>query len=236
MGFSKEPNINISRVNKTTAVYLFLGGLFVAFLVLCNLIANKFISINLFFRSSPFIISCGILPYPLTFLITDLLSEFYGRRKTTLVIFTGFVASILIILFLFLANSIPAVNFSPVNDSSFNQVFGNSWRVISASMTAYLMAQLVDVNLYEFWRKLTKGKYLWIRNNGSTIISQLVDTVLVVLVLFIGVLPGQEMLNLITDGWLFKIFCALIDTPIIYGCVYLLRKYFNLQKGEVVSF
>jgi len=169
-------------------------------------------------------------------LITDLLSEFYGRKKTTWVIFTGLLASILIIVILQIANALPAVSFSPVDDTSFDNIFGNSWRVISASMLAYLTAQIIDVNVYEFWRKLTKGRYLWIRNNGSTIASQLIDTILVILVLFIGVKSSDEIKSLILDGWVFKIFCALLDTPVIYGCVYLLRKYFKLQKGEEITF
>lgn len=215
---------------------MFLGGLFIAFLVVCNLIANKFVSIDTIFRKEPFIVSTGILPYPVTFLITDLLSEFYGRKRTALVIFTGFVASLLIILVLKLGGVFPAIEDSPVSDDTYSNVFGNSWRVIGASMTAYLMAQLVDVQLYEFWKKLTKGKLLWLRNNVSTIFSQLVDTTLVVFVLFVGVKSAGEIGSMIIDGWLFKVICALFDTPIIYVSVFLIRKYFKLKPGEEVQF
>lgn len=205
-------------------------------MVVCNLIANKFISINTIFRDDPFIVSAGILPYPITFLITDLLSEFYGRKKTAFVIFIGFLASLLIVLVLKLGSFFPAINGSPVSDSVYENVFGNSWRVIGASMTAYLMAQLVDVQLYEFWKKLTNGKLLWLRNNGSTIFSQFVDTTLVVFVLFIGVKGMSEIWSMILDGWLFKVICALIDTPVIYVSVFLIRRYFKLKPGEEVQF
>ena len=137
---------------------MFLGGLFIAFLVVCNLIANKFVVIQTFLREDPFIVSAGILPYPFTFLITDLLSEFYGRKRTALVVFTGFVASLLIIFVLKLGGVFSAIDGSPVSDNTYDVVFGNSWRVIGASMTAYLMAQLVDVQLYEFWKKVTNLK------------------------------------------------------------------------------
>lgn len=217
-------------------MYLFLGGLFVAFLVVCNLIANKFVTIQTIFRDEPFIVSVGILPYPVTFLITDLLSEFYGRKRTALVVFTGFIASLLIIIILKLGGIFPAIDGSPVSDATYDVVFGNSWRVIGASMTAYLMAQLIDVQLYEFWKKYTKGRFLWVRNNGSTIFSQLVDTVLVVFVLFVGVKSVSEISSMIYDGWLFKVICALIDTPIIYVSVFLIRKYFKLKPGEEVQF
>lgn len=205
-------------------------------MVVCNLIANKFISINTILRDDPFIVSVGILPYPITFLITDLLSEFYGRKKTAFVIFIGFLASFLIVLVLKLGGFFPAINGSPVSDSVYENVFGNSWRVIGASMTAYLMAQLVDVQLYEFWKKLTNGKLLWLRNNGSTIFSQFVDTTLVVFVLFIGVKGIGEIWSMILDGWLFKVICALIDTPVIYVSVFLIRRYFKLKPGEEVQF
>lgn len=234
--YSSKNNQTNELKYKAVSIYLLLGGLFISFLIVCNLIANKFIEIPVFFRSKPFVISCGILPYPFTFLITDLLSEFYGRRRTAWVVFTGLIASVFIIILLRITAQFPAVSFSPASTDAYNQIFGNSWRVISASMLAYLSAQLLDVQVYEFWRKVTKGKYLWVRNNGSTIISQLVDTILVVVVLFIGKLSFTEMNSLILDGWLFKLICALIDTPLIYLLVFLIRKYFNLKPGEEVQF
>ena len=222
--------------NQAVHVYLLLGGLFIAFLVVCNLIANKFISVQTIFRDAPFIISAGVLPYPITFLITDLLSEFYGRKRTAYVIFTGFLSSLLIIVVLKLGGVFNAIEGSPVSDATYDVVFGNSWRVIGASMTAYLFAQFIDVQLYDFWKKLTNGKMLWLRNNGSTVLSQLADTILVVSVLFIGIKTGEEITSMIMDGWLFKVICALIDTPILYVSVFLLRKCFKLRPGEEVQF
>jgi uncharacterized integral membrane protein (TIGR00697 family) len=233
---SSNLNKNIVLKHKAVAIYLLLGGLFVSFLIVCNLIANKFIEISVFFRDKPFVVSCGILPYPITFLITDLLSEFYGRKRTAWVVITGLISSVFIVFLIRFAASFPAVQFSPASTEAFNEIFGNSWRVIAASMIAYLSAQLLDVQIYEFWRKVTKGRYLWIRNNGSTIISQLVDTILVVLVLFVGTMEFTQMQDLVLDGWQFKVICALIDTPFIYLFVFLIRKYFNLQPGEEVQF
>lgn len=168
-------------------LYMLLAALFIAALVTCNLIANKFISVDLGFHT--FVISAGVLPYPLTFLVTDLLSEIYGRKRTNLVVALGFAASLLVLGILFLGNQFGAIDSSPVNDPVYEQVFGNSWRVIGASMTAYLCAQFLDVRLFHFWKKLTKGKHLWLRNNASTIASQLLDTTLVVLVLFVDPVP-----------------------------------------------
>ena len=225
-----------NKYEKAIGLYLLLGTSFVAFLITCNLIANKFIAIPVFFREEPLVVSAGILPYPVTFLITDLLSEFYGHKKSTWVVLSGLFASILILGLLKFAASFPAWEFSPVSDLYFDTVFGNSKRVIAASMAAYLCAQLVDVKLYDFWKKLTGGRFLWIRNNGSTILSQLLDTSLVVLVLFWGSGQHENMGDLILDGWLFKLLMALVDTPIIYLLVYLIRRYFKLSAGEELNF
>ena len=163
-------------------LYMLLAGLFTAALVVCNLVANKFISIDLGFHT--FVISAGVLPYPLTFLVTDLLSEFYGKRRTNIVVLSGFAILLFVLGVLWLGAQFPAIAGSPVSDAAYSQVFGNSQRVILASMAAYLVAQLVDVRLFHFWKDLTKGQHLWVRNNFSTMLSQFVDTVLVVGIIF----------------------------------------------------
>ena len=100
--------------------------------------------------SNPFILSAGVLPYPLTFLITDVLSEFYGKKRTNNVIITGFIASFLILGVLLLGSLFNSIDGSPVDDATYNMVFKNSWRVMGASMVAYLAAQFVDVKLFHF--------------------------------------------------------------------------------------
>lgn len=194
--------------------FLLLAAVFLSSLVVCNLIANKFVSLDL--GVHVFEVSAGILPYPLTFLATDLLSELYGRRRANRVVWAGFVASLFALLAIWLGASLPALSFSPVDDATFNGVFANTWRVIGASMIAYLCAQFVDVRLFHFWKDLTKGKHLWLRNNASTVCSQLLDSALVVFVLFVGKQSAEEMLSLIFSAWLFKTLVALADTPLFY--------------------
>ena len=210
--------------------YIILAGIFIASLVTCNLIANKFVTVDLGFKV--FIVSAGILPYPLTFLVTDLISELYGQRKANLVVFSGFIASMFVLLFLWLGSQFEAIPGSIVNDSTYNSVFQNAWRLIAASMVAYLFAQFVDVRIFHFWKKLTNGKHLWLRNNGSTVASQLVDTTLVICILFVGVWESDQILLAIRDGWLFKMLMALIDTPIIYGIIHLLKGRIDIADIE----
>ena len=210
--------------------YIILAGIFIASLVTCNLIANKFVTVDLGFKV--FIVSAGILPYPLTFLVTDLISELYGQRKANLVVFSGFIASMFVLLFLWLGSQFEAIPGSIVNDSTYNSVFQNAWRLIAASMVAYLFAQFVDVRIFHFWKKLTNGKHLWLRNTGSTVASQLVDTTLVICILFVGVWETDQILSAIRDGWLFKMLMALIDTPIIYGIIHLLKGRIDIADIE----
>ncbi len=226
--------MNTERRKEADFYYLLLGGLFIAALITCNLIANRFISVDLGFKT--FVISAGVLPYPVTFLITDVLSEIYGRKKTNRVIIVGFVASFFVLGILWSSQYFNAVGFSPVSDEQFDIMFGNSWRVVLASMMAYLTAQLVDVRLFHFWKDLTKKKHLWLRNNASTVFSQLVDTTLVVLVLFLGVRSSNELFSLILDGWLFKVICAFVDTPLLYAATYLFRRKFKLAFGDEMSY
>ena len=208
--------------------YLVLSGVFIASLVTCNLIANKFVTVDMGFKV--FIVSAGILPYPLTFLVTDLISELYGQKKANLVVFAGFIASMFVLLFLWLGGQFNAIPESLVSDDIYNSVFRNAWRIIAASMIAYLFAQFIDVRIFHFWKKLTNGKHLWLRNNGSTVASQLVDTILVIFILFAGVWSTDQIFSAIIDGWLFKMLMALIDTPIIYGIIYLLKGKIDIAK------
>ena len=218
----------VQQNNFKDQLYLVLSGIFIASLVTCNLIANKFVTVDLGFKV--FIVSAGILPYPLTFLVTDLISELYGQRKANLVVFSGFIASLFVLLFLWLGGQFNSIPDSLVSDEIYNSVFQNAWRLIAGSMIAYLFAQFVDVRIFHFWKKLTNGKHLWLRNNGSTIASQLVDTTLVICILFVGVWNTDQILSAIIDGWIFKMLMALLDTPIIYGIIYLLKGKVDIAK------
>ncbi|MGB0390612.1 MAG: queuosine precursor transporter [Salibacteraceae bacterium] len=222
--------MNAKLKQQADYLYLVLGALFIASLVTTNLIANKFVTVDLGFKQ--FVVSAGMLPYPITFLITDILSEIYGKKKTTRVVVAGFVSSMFVLFVLWLGSVFPAIDQSPVSDEVYNQVFANSYRVVFSSMTAYLIAQFADLKIYHFWKKFTHGKHLWLRNNGSTMVSQLLDTSLVVTVLFVGHMSMNEMLDLIKDGWMFKVLFALVDTPLMYLAIYLIRKWFELKPNQ----
>ena len=222
-------------------IYLYLGALFITSLVVSNLIFQKFFYWNPLgdikvFGASIFEISVGILPYPITFLITDLISEVFGKRKANQVVVAGIFASFFSLAIVYTASAVPATEWSPVTNSMFSDVFGNTIVAVFASMMAYLLAQFVDIQLYHFWKKLTKGKHLWLRNNFSTFSSQFIDTFTVVLLLCtFGEIPWELFYGLVISGFIFKIFIAFLDTPLLYFLVYLLRKRFNLKIGEEIQ-
>jgi len=213
-------------------LFLILAGIFIASLVACNLIFQKFFTWSPFGLYT-FEISVGIIPYPVTFLVTDIISEVYGRKKANQVVTAGLITSVFVFLIIMIAIKVEATSWSPVSNETFSNVFGLTGISVGASMAAYLIAQYVDIRIFHFWKNLTNGKHLWLRNNGSTILSQLIDTATVLLLLsFARAISWDKFGALLLNGFLFKVIVALFDTPFFYLCTYLLRKKFNLSLGE----
>jgi uncharacterized integral membrane protein (TIGR00697 family) len=216
-------------------IYLILGALFVASLVASNLIFQKFFYWD-FFGLYTFEISVGILPYPITFLITDIISEVYGKRKANQIVTIGIFASFFSMLIVFVSGIVPATDWSPVSDTLFNKVFGATAIAVLASMLAYLFAQYIDIQLFHFWKRLTKGKHLWLRNNFSTFLSQFVDTFTVLILLCsFGKIEWKLFSSLLLSGFLFKVLIAALDTPLLYLAVYVFRNRFDLAMGEEIE-
>lgn len=221
-------------------LYLILGILFITSLVVSNLIFKKFFYYYPFdislFGVNLFEISVGILPYPITFLITDLISEIYGKKKANEVVVGGIFASFFAMGIIYVANAVPATDWSPVSDDLFSTVFGSTAIAVLASMMAYLFAQFIDIQIYHYWKRLTAGKHLWLRNNCSTFLSQFIDTATVLLLLCgFGEISWNLFGGLLLAGFLFKIIIAALDTPFLYLGVYMFRKRFKLDINEEIE-
>ena len=222
--------------DKAQKLYLILAGLFIASLVTCNLIFQKFFSWSPF-NLYTFEISAGIIPYPLTFLITDIISEVYGKKKANQVVIAGLFASMFVLGIVLIADATQATDWSPVNNDTFTSVFGLTGISVGASMLAYLIAQLIDIRIFHFWKKLTKGRHLWLRNNASTFVSQLTDTATVLLLLCTAnAIAWDKFWILLINGFIFKVVMAMLDTPLLYLATSILRKKFNLKFGEEVDY
>jgi uncharacterized integral membrane protein (TIGR00697 family) len=221
-------------------LYLILGLLFVTSLIVSNLIFKKFFYYYPFnsslFGVKLFEISVGILPYPITFLITDLISEIYGKKKANEVVFGGIIASFFAMGIIYISNIVPATIWSPVSDEMFSTVFGSTSIAVISSMLAYLFAQFVDIQIYHFWKSVTKGKHLWLRNNFSTFLSQFIDTATVLILLCsFGEIQWRLFSGLLLAGFLFKVIIAALDTPILYIFVFFIRKRFKLEIDQEIE-
>lgn len=190
-----------------------------------------------------FAVAVGVLPYPITFLCTDFISEFWGRRRANAVVWVGFLLNIWVVTVLWVGGMLPGFETLTADGSLatdeagrlpvFFEVRTLAFGAVTASMIAYLVAQLVDVHVFHFWKKLTNGKHLWLRNNGSTLVSQLVDTFAVITIthFYARALPVNDdlaiwpqLLAFILTGYSFKVVIAMIDTvPFYIGSHHLAR-------------
>lgn len=241
----------MARQQKAFGLYMMLAGLFIASLVACNLIFQKFFVFQPFtwlsfgaaegsgwhsFTHYAFEISVGLIPYPVTFLVTDLISEVFGRRKADRVVMAGLVASLFVLLIVTVADWVTATSWSPVNDQVFNEVFGLTSLAVFASMSAYLLAQFIDIRIFHFWKKRTNGKKLWLRNNFSTIPSQFLDTLMVLALLCsFGAIDWDKFAPLFFAGFMYKVLVAFLDTPFFYLTTYWARNYLGLKENEEVG-
>lgn len=197
-----------------------LQGLFVAALIASNLLGSKITEIG-------FVdFSVGIFAYPITFLITDVVEEVHDKSKVKEFVMVGFFSLIFVLGLTTLSVSMPFAERSLVQEE-YTQVFEISLRIFLASITAFLISQLHDVWAFHFWKEKTKGKYLWLRNNLSTITSQFIDTTIFMFIAFYGISPKFDFaytFSLIIPYWTLKMVVAFFDTPFVYLGVSWLRK------------
>lgn len=199
-------------LTKKNKLYIILGGFFIANAILGELIGSKLIQIG------PFGASIGVVPWPVVLIATDLINEYFGIEGVKRLTFLTAGLIIYVFVILFIVMQIPAASFSPVTDDQFNAVFGQSLWIIAGSLCAFLASQLIDVLVFWFFRKKTQGKLLWLRATGSTIVSQLFDSIVIIGIAFW--LPGKvqtsEFINVALSNYSYKLAIAVGVTPLIY--------------------
>lgn len=213
--------------SKKKFVYILLAGIFITNAVVAELIGGKLIHIG------PFIMSIGIIPWPIVFLTTDLINEYYGKagvRKLSLI--TASLISYAFVILLIAIKIPAAAGISPVSDSQFYAVFGQSLWIIVGSIIAFLTSQYIDVFIFWFLRNKTGVKMIWLRTTGSTIVSQLVDSFLILGIAFWlpGKMTTENFINAAFTGYVFKLIIAILLTPLIYLGHSMINKY--LAKEE----
>jgi uncharacterized PurR-regulated membrane protein YhhQ (DUF165 family) len=238
-------------------VFLVLAGIFICAMTMLNILG-----ITRFIQLGPMQLAVGVLPYPITFLCTDLICELYGKARANFMVTLGLGLNVFILGFIYLGNLAPSVgpdamppwqllhlsqpvslpNGTVVEQSVelYKLIYATTTGAMFASMLAYIAAQYCDVQLFHFWKRVTKGKHLWIRNNFSTMISQLVDSFLVILVTFgaaymAGNITLATLGTLMLSSYIFKFSVAILDTGPFYLGVYKLRAYLDLKPGELAG-
>lgn len=207
-------------LDKRIKLFVLLAGIFVTALVVGDLIGGKLLQTIV--GDMPFVISVGMIPFPITFLLTDLLNEFYGRQAARFVTWVGFFMASFAFLVIAIAKQLPWADFTAAPEwqgmraEAFNNVFGTSQRMLIASMTAYLVAQLFDIAVFHFIKRKTANRLLWLRATGSTVCSQLIDTVVIQTLAWSGLLPVTKILSIIATSYAFKVLVAIGVTPLIY--------------------
>jgi uncharacterized integral membrane protein (TIGR00697 family) len=242
-------------------VFLVLAGFFLGTLAMLNILGiTRFIKLAELTTADgttlTFAIAIGVLPYPLTFLCTDFISEFYGRRRANFVVFVGLLLNLWVVFVMWLGGVLPGFeSVDPatgelVRDAAgrlpvFFELRALTFGAVTASMIAYLAAQLCDVHVFHFWKRVTKGRMLWLRNNGSTMVSQLVDTTAVILIThyYAHALPvdpdqplARQLALFIATGYAFKFAVAALDTVPFYLGVRWLSRYLEIDPTKEHEF
>jgi len=215
--------------NYAVLILVTLAMMFMACLLGANIIAVKLIDV------AGWVLPAGIILYPITFLLTDTISEVFGRRQATFIVWIGFFGNIVLVIAIYVAGVIP----SPVfweNHEAYDTMLGAVPRIVVGSMVAYLISQNLDVIGFHFWKRITSGRMLWLRNNASTMVSQSIDTVIFVLIAFAGVVPNSILWEMIWMQYIVKLGIAAIDTPLLYALVPTLKRWVPEEyQAEVIS-
>jgi uncharacterized integral membrane protein (TIGR00697 family) len=225
------------KADRRTQLFICLTGVFITALLVGDLIGGKLQVVQVL--GYEFVISVGMIPFPITFLLTDLLNEFYGKKAMRFVTLLGLGMVGFTFLVVLAAVSLPwpeltrAPGWKGVTEGSFDAVFASSQRIMLASMVAYLVAQLVDISIFHALKRRTQSRFLWLRATGSTTVSQLVDTICIQTLAWWGLLPPGKIGSLVVSSYLVKLVVAVGLTPFIYAGHALLEKRFDLRPVSV---
>ncbi|HEY3236155.1 MAG TPA: queuosine precursor transporter [Polyangiaceae bacterium] len=233
------------HLDARSKLFIILSSIFSISLVVGDIIGGKLIQTAPW--GQPVTLTVGMIPFPITFLLTDVINEFYGKRAARFVTIVGFSMALLAYLFIGISASIPIApmtrdpGWKGVTEDAFNNVFMSSRRMIAASLTAYLVSQFTDIAVFHALKERTGKRVLWLRASGSTAVSQLIDTVVINLLAWWGVMSGKTILNIMLSSYGVKFLIAIGLTPVIYAVHAVLQRFLNLDpvtlgpNGEVLG-
>jgi uncharacterized integral membrane protein (TIGR00697 family) len=222
------------KLDARLMLFVTLVSVFLTCLILGNLIGGKLTYVN--FLGRDWIISVGEIPFPLTFILTDIINEFYGRETARRVTLLGFAMTGLAIAIIRIADLAVWFPGSQMTPQAFDNVFLGATFIQIASMIAFLTAQYVDIGVFFLIKRLTGQRFLWLRATGSTAVSQLIDTIVILTIAFGPLGAGFDfstLFSMITTSYIVKVIVAILVTPIIYGLHGLLERVWHLSPLPV---
>ncbi len=214
-------------------LYAVLFGIFLTGLILAEITGSKLIQFPVS-ETLVFTMTMGVIPFPLTFIVTDLINEYFGKPGIRFVTIVGMIMIALAYVILTVDMAIPGAPISPVNDEQFRAVFGQSNRIILGSLIAYLIGQMIDIHVFHWIRQKTHTRLLWLRATGSTFVSQFVDSFVVLLIAFYGKIPTETIMNIGVTNYVYKFILAIAITPLIYLAHYAIDRYLGNREAEVM--
>lgn len=221
------------KLDARLTLFMTLVGVFLTSLILGNLIAGKVAAVTI--GGTVFPISVGEIPFPLTFVLTDILNEFYGRKVIRRVTFLGFAMTAMAFTMLQIAAFVAWMpgaydaDWQGLSPHAWSDVFTGATRIQIASMAAFLTAQFVDITVFWLLKRATGNRMLWLRATGSTVVSQLIDTCIVTALGFYGTMPDHALVRMIETAYVVKVAVAIGMTPVIYALHSLIERVWKLE-------
>lgn len=220
-------------LTRAQIVYAWMVGIFVTCLLVANLTGSMLFSFDLPGGGSA-LLSAGIIPFPVTFLLTDLMNEFYGKKGAQIVTLVGFGMSILTFILLAVGERLPVDARSSIPLAHFLEFSGQYSQMFIASLSAYLIGQFLDIYIFGLFRRFTHHRLLWLRATGSTVISQLFDSLIVTSVAFYATYPASTILHIAASNYVWKFLIAVAITPLLYLGHAVLRRLLNAPEPQPV--
>lgn len=220
-------------MSKRQKLYTVLTGIFLTALILAEITGSKLIQSKVT-EDLIFTMTMGVIPFPVTFLVTDIVNEYYGKPGIRFITVLGMIMIAFTYAILMIDMSIPAAEISPVQDEAFNSVFGQSNRIILGSIVAYLIGQMIDIQMFHYIRKRTHERWLWLRATGSTFVSQLIDSFVVLFIAFSGKIAFDQIVNIGITNYIYKFFIAIALTPVIYLTHSLIDRYLSDEAHAMI--
>ncbi|HEX9657665.1 MAG TPA: queuosine precursor transporter [Bacteroidota bacterium] len=218
-------------MDKRIKLFTVLSSIFLSALILAEVTGGKLIQLTLS-EEWIFTMTMGVIPFPITFIITDIINEYFGRKGMRYITFLGMAMVVMVLVLLQVDMIVPAAAISPVSDEAFIGVFGISVRIIIGSIIAYILGQLIDISIFHFIRERTGGRLLWLRATGSTLISQLIDSFVVLLIAFSGQLSFGTIMEIGVTNYIYKFAIAILITPALYLMHNIIDRYLGKELAE----